>query len=281
MILKNTISSQDKTEIKGVLTLWFKGLIVGKPEYRLVSSNFHQEDGMSKDRYLAYELNHFKRLSAIFELNENIKVEILNSKKLKKANCFEHVAYVYNSLGRLAFKMTITTECLGGSWFIGSNDAMAQIVPKYEITTLKNGDLNVSLSIAIQSTYEIKSVTSPHLELMSFGEALNHQSDGFYYAKFRSEEIKQFTSYAFYLSLIKEGKVVVDKRLVFFDGFDISDKPYEIVGDRLKIKDDKYPVHLAVLSDGRNFEYPRGVELRAVKDFVVTDSKDNDWRGTV
>ena len=115
---------------------------------------------------------------------------------------------------------------------------------------------------------------------MNFSEGSNFKVDGFYSATFASEDLLFNKTNTFFIKF--SDNIEKEKRVVFFDELRLEDCPYEIKQGNVFIRNEKYPVNLAIFyknGDYKNYEYPRNIniDLTGVLKIVVTDVLDNDW----
>lgn len=262
-----------------IIHQWIHHLISGDdmPSPLLQLSNFI-EDGMNLQQYWDYEYNNFKDLSAIFDLTTDFSVDIIASYHISSVKELNFI-YILNHLQKIVCKMTITTEYINNQYKISSNGFLAQMVPKFSIV---NNHID-TMSIAIKPCVSLIHIVSPNVALQSLSEGANFKEDGFYHAKFDIENNQQLENkfYDFHLILQTPKGKVIEKRKVFFDNFKPELIPYIIENNNLTLKNDSYPVNIAIFYKNHieNYVYPRDkmVVLDGVKQIIVTDSLDNDW----
>lgn len=256
-----------------VIYKWIDNLIKGgQMPLDLIDENFNIEDGMTLQEYWNYEKTNFSQYAETCRLKDGFNVEIINTQKLSD-NKKMAIIYVRNKLSKVVFKMNIT---ILNEDKISSNDFHAHIVPKFVIEDNKI----TKLGMAIKSKLEIENIISSDLELINFGKSSSFEEDGFYTAQFLADEDIQNKSFTFHLRFSQTKQK--EKRTIFFDNFDFFICPY-VLGDwTFTIKEEAYPVNVAIYYDNgkvKNLPYPnkRIIALFGIKEIIVTDSLDNDW----
>jgi len=257
--------------MENIIYKWIENLINGgEMPLDLIDKDFTIEDGMTLNEYWDYESSNFAQYASGCRLKEGFNISIVNVHKLSQDKDIV-IIYVKNKIDKVVFKMNITI--LNNS-LISSNGYNTHIVPKFVIE--KNQITKVGL--AIKAKLEVENIICSSLELISLDKSSSFDEDGFYIAQFDADENSQNKSHVFHFKL-GETK---EKRVVFFDNFDLSNCPY-ILGDwTVTTKDSAFPVNLAVYYlDGKvkNIAYPI-MELEGlygVKKIIVTDALDNDW----
>ena len=125
----------------------------------------------------------------------------------------------------------------------------------------------------------LENIVCPDFEKTILAKGANFEEDSFYNVKFNCNEM-QNRAITFYLKF--ENTTKLEKRVVFFDQFKKEDCPYQINDNIFKIKDESYPVNLALYyKDNKfdNFVYPRDISKKIIllDKAVITDVLDNDW----
>lgn len=259
-----------------IINQWILSLVKGEPNKELFSSNFVLEDGMNLEEYVEYEKYQFDNLSHIYDLDENFSIKELHKYELK--NKVIVYFYIMNKFDKIVCKMSLTIDNETG--LLTSNNSFVQAVPKF---TVENNKIT-QIGIAIKPKHVLKKVFCNEYDLISFYQGDNYENDFFYTAKFECDDKvqNQLLFLTFVMENEENGKVMIERKPVYFDMFSENLKPFEIKNKELLILDDKYPVHLSIwsyLGHNDNYEYPRNLKI-SLEDklyFTVTDSIDNDW----
>lgn len=259
-----------------IINEWVLSLIKGEPNKQLFSSKYDMEDGMTLQEYIDYEKYQFDNLSHIYDLDENFSIRQLY-KYLSKEITIVYF-YIINKFEKIVCKMSLTIENETG--LLTGNKSLVQAVPKF---TIENNKIT-QIGIAIKPRHILKKVFCNEYDLISFYPGDNYNNDFFYTAKFECDENvqNQLLFFTFVMESEETGKLLIERKPIYFDMFSQDLKPFEIKENELILLDDKYPVHLSTwsfLGNNENYEYPRNLKI-SLKDklyFTVTDSIDNDW----
>lgn len=254
---------------------WIKCLLTeNKVPSHLVDKSFDVEDGMSLSEYWDYECHNFTSLASIHDLTTDLSVKIIAEYKLQEKDyCF---IYIYNSKNKIVCKMSITLIDKENNYLITSNNFKSQIVPKF---ALQYEEIR-EVGMAIKCEYPIVKIISPQLETRSFGPSPDFLDEKFYSVRFVETNIEnQLVDFFIYIE--NEGKVIKEKRKIFFDTMQKNLKPYVIKDSILKLVDENYPVNIVAYSKNGEFKkaYPRNISLKLTDYdyFIITDCLDNDW----
>lgn len=259
-----------------IIHRWILSLIQGEPDKELFSVDFILEDGMNLEEYIKYEKYQFDNLSEIYDLDEDFSINTLHTFKMKDRNIVYF--YIMNKFDKIVCKMSLTTDNATG--LLTSNNSFVQAVPKF---TIENNEIT-QIGIAIKPKHSLKKVFCNEYDLISFYHGDNYESDFFYTAKFECDSQVQnnLLFFTFVMESEETGKVLIERKPIYFDMFSENLKPFNIVNEELFLLDNKYPVHLScwsLMGKNENYEYPRQLTI-SLKDksyFTVTDSIDNDW----
>lgn len=259
-----------------IINQWILSLIENNPNTTLFSSDFILEDGMNLHEYIEYEQSQFASLSAIYDLNHDFTIHILDSYHVQNKEIVYF--YIINQYKKIVCKMSLTINKETG--LLTGNNSYLQAVPKF---TIENNYIT-QIGIAIKPKYVLRKVFCNDYDLISFQQGDNYHHDFFYTAKFECDQTVQNTLlfFTFVMENHENGQILIERKPVFFDQFDEQLKPFLIIDNKLILLDEKYPVHLSVWSSfnhNTNYEYPRkcSILLNNLSSFTVTDSLDNDW----
>lgn len=259
-----------------IINQWVISLINGTPNKELFSSKFILEDGMNLDEYVEYEKYQFDNLSEIYDLDKDFSIKILHTYEMKDKSIIYF--YIINKYEKIVCKMNLTIDKETG--LLTGNNSFVQAVPKF---TIENQEIT-QIGLAIKPKHSLKKVFCNEYDLISFYQGDNYNNDFFYTAKFECDTKVQnsLLFFTFIMASQETGKILIERKPIFFDIFSLELKPFKIENNELILLDEKYPVHLSVwscLGKNENYEYPRKKTL-SLKDklyFTVTDSIDNDW----
>lgn len=262
--------------ILNIINEWVLSLIQGKPNKELFVENFVIEDGMNLEKYIEYEKYQFDNLSEIYDLDKDFSIQMLYDYQIKDRNIVYF--YIINKFKKIVCKMSLTIDQKTG--LLTGNNSFVQAVPKF---TIENNQIT-QIGIAIKPQHALKKVFCNEYDLISFQQGDNYENDFFYTAKFECSKEVQNTLlfFTFVMENNENGKVLIERKPVFFDKFEEQLQPFKIENNELVLLNEKYPVHLSVWSyigKNTNYEYPRNISI-SLKDksyFTVTDSIDNDW----
>ncbi len=239
----------------------------------LVSEDFLIEDGMNLEEYIEYEIDNFSRLSPLFDLGLDFKVQSICECTLTNDRITVFF-YIINSKEKIVCKMHLTLDTAKG--LVCSNNYISQVVPKYFI---KNSEVS-AYSLAIQSKIEPKYVYSSDFNDVEISKSSSFSDDGFYNVQMKPGDSFEYNNLFFFKIAYSSGKI--EKKPVFFDVFKPELCPAKFRENSIELIDELYPVGIAVFyKDGTSFskEYPRNfkIEKEKIDYIIVTDVLDNDW----
>ena len=262
-----------------IISQWINALLTANElPYHLFQQNDFLEDGMDLEAYWHYEKNHFNTLAPIYDLTEDFSIDIIAIRPLTPTKSI-YFFYLYNSAGKIVYKMNQTIEIIGTLPLLSGNNFLCQIVPKFII---KNNSI-IGYGLAIHSPLCIKKIINPLLSCQSLYHGANFEEDQFYSAVFSTED-HYLTSiwHTFFVYLENSEGTFVEKRPIFFDNFKPELFPLKREGHRIVTIDNHYPVNLALYHDKQvtNYSYPRNCSFQTSEysSIIVTDVLDNDWQ---
>ena len=263
--------SVNHTDLLALLHKWIKSLVKLEPDMTLFDSNFSYEDGFSAEEYVTYEKKQFAELSSIFDLTEDFRLDIIHTIHERKGARDLTIVYfhIINHLERIVCRTQATVY----NGKISGNDFFSHITAKYVIEYEKI----VAIGLAIHAPQGVRQITCAELECVSLFKGDNYDEDGFYSARFVSDDLaSEYLFYFFY----EDGRS--EKRRLFFEPVEFSLKPYILEGETLVLSDTCYPVNISFhdLKHTRNISYPRNFSLSNYtkhKPVIITDALDNDW----